>query len=69
MNKIQDIAKNHFNSNPPKKEDGVYDWLNGSYITFVEEGDFLNNPLKYINNAYEKSENDGKGYDLTIAED
>lgn len=70
MNKIQDIiSKNHFNSNPPKKVDGSYDWLNGSYITFVEEGDFLNNPKKYIDNAYEKSENDGKGYDLTITED
>lgn len=70
MNKISAIiAKNHFNSNPPKKVDGSYDWLNGSYITFVEEGDFLYNPKKYIDNAYEKSENDGKGYDLTIIED
>lgn len=70
MNKIQDIiAKNHFNSNPPKKVDGSYDWLNGSYITFVEEEDFLYNPKKYIDNAYEKSENDGKGYDLTITEE
>lgn len=70
MDKIQDIiAKNHFNSNPPQKVDGLYDWLNGSYITFVEEGDFLNNPQKYIDNAYEKSENDGKGYDLTVTED
>lgn len=69
MDKVQDIiAKNHFNSNPPQKVDGSYDWLNGSYITFVEEGDFLNNPQKYIDNAYEKSENDGKGYDLTITE-
>lgn len=70
MNKIQDIiAKNHFNSNPPQKVDGAYDWLNGSYITFVEEKDFLDNPKKYIDNAYEKSENDGKGYDLIITED
>lgn len=70
MNKVQDIiAKNHFNSNPPKKVDGSYDWLNGSYITFVEEEDFLCNPKKYIDNAYDKSENDGKGYDLTITED
>ena len=70
MNKIQDIiAKNHFNSNPPQKVDGAYDWLNGSYITFVEEKDFLDNPKKYIDNAYEKSENDGKGSDLIITED
>lgn len=70
MNKVQDIiAKNHFNSNPPKKVKGAYDWLNGSYITFVEEEAFLYNPKKYIDNAYEKSENDGKGYNLTITED
>lgn len=69
MNKIQDIiAENHFNSEPPIKINGSYDWLNGSYITFVEEDDFLNNSKKYIDNAYEKSENDGKGYKLTITE-
>lgn len=71
MDKIQDIiAKNHFNSNPPiKTGDGSYDWLNGSYIAFVEEEKFLRDPKKYIDNAYEKSENDGKGYDLTITEE
>lgn len=70
MDKIQTIiAKNHFNSNPPiKTNEGMYDWLNGSYITFVEEEDFLKYPKKYIDNAYEKSENDGKGYDLRITE-
>ena len=26
--------------------------LTGSYIAFVEEDDFLGNPIKYINNAY-----------------
>lgn len=26
----------------------------GSYIAFVEEDDFLANPQKYINNAYER---------------
>ena len=70
MYKIQDIIKeNHFNSNPPIKVDGAYDWLNGSYIAFVEEDTFLDNPNKYINNAYEKSENNGKGYDLSITEE
>ncbi len=70
MEKIQNIvAKNHFNSNPPQKVDGSYDWLNGSYITFVEEDNFLYNLTKYIDNAYEKSENDGSGYELTITED
>ena len=44
-NKVQDIiAKNHFNSNPPKKVDGRYDWLDGSYIAFIEEDEFLDNP-------------------------
>ena len=38
--------------------------LTGSYIAYVEEEEFLNNPQKYINNAYDKSENDGEGYDL-----
>lgn len=71
MDKIQDIiAENHFNSKPPIKTDkGLYDWLNGSYITFVEEEDFLNNSKRYIDNAYEKSENDGKGYELIVTED
>lgn len=69
MYKIQDIiSKNHFNSNPPQKINESYDWLNGSYIAFVEEETFLYNPQKYIDNAYEKSENDGKGYDLIIIE-
>ena len=70
VKKVQDIiAKNHFNSNPPKKVDGRYDWLYGSYIAFIEEDEFLDNPKKYINNAYEKSQNDGKGYDITVTED
>ena len=38
-------------------------------IAFIEEDEFLRNPIKYIDNAYEKSENDGKGYDLTVTED
>lgn len=36
--------------------------LTGSYIAFVEEDDFLNNPSKYIDNAFDKSENDASGY-------
>lgn len=32
---------------------------------FCGEDEFLSNPQKYINNAYEKSENDAEGYDLT----
>ena len=38
------ISENHFNSNPEQwhcAECRTYDRLNGSYITFVEEEDFL----------------------------
>lgn len=61
------IAKNHYNSKPEQwhcNKCKTYDWLNGSYIAFVEEDDFLLNPSRYINNAYDKSENDASGYEL-----
>ena len=65
--KIQDIiSNNHFNSNPPIKSNGSYDWLNGSYIAYIEEDDFLRNPQRYIDNAYKKSENDGAGYKINL---
>jgi len=61
------INKNRHNSNPEIKDsNGLWDWLNGSYIAFVEEDEFLRNPQRYIDNAYDKSENDADGYDLTI---
>lgn len=62
------IHKNHFNSDPPQwhcEECKTYDWLNGSYIEYVKEETFLLSPRKYIDNAYDKSENDASGYDLT----
>lgn len=40
------------------------DALTGSYISYVDEDTFLANIDKYINNAYDKSENDGAGYDI-----
>lgn len=67
--KVYDIINsNRFNQNPK-----VYscdtcktvDALMGSYIAYVEEETFLANPTKYIDNAYDKSENDAEGYDLT----
>ena len=68
MDKVFDIiSQNHFNSNPKQwhcNECETYDWLNGSYIAFVDEETFLNKPEKFINNAYDKSENDASGYDL-----
>jgi hypothetical protein len=36
--------------------------MNGSYIEYIKEEEFLLNPQKYINNAYDKSENDASGY-------
>ena len=66
----QIIAKNIFNSNPKKwhcSDCETYDALLGSYISFIEEDSFLLNPSYYIENAYEKSENDAAGYDLKLS--
>ena len=69
MSKIFDIiAKNHFNSKPEQwhcSKCQTYDPLNGSYIAFIEEDEFLGCPGYYIDNAYDKSENDAAGYELT----
>ncbi|MEG0835961.1 MAG: TIR domain-containing protein [Christensenellaceae bacterium] len=66
--KVYDIINNNrFNQNPKKYSCNVCKTVNaltGSYIAYVEEDDFLNDPNKYINNAYDKSENDADGYDL-----
>ena len=68
MEKLYDIiSKNHFNSDPHIwhcDKCKTYDRLDGSYISFIEEDDFLENPQNYIENAYKKSENDGQGYTL-----
>lgn len=61
------INNNRFNQNPKKYSCNIcktVDSLTGSYIAYVEEETFLSNPSKYINNAYDKSENDAAGYDL-----
>lgn len=66
--KVYDIINNNrFNQNPKEYSCDVcktVDALTGSYISFVDEETFLNNPSKYIDNAYNKSENDAEGYDL-----
>lgn len=54
------IKKNRYNQTPK-----VYscflcqtvDSLTGSYISYVEEEQFLNDPKRYIENAFDKSEN------------
>ena len=61
------INKNRYNQNPVVyacEKCKSFDSLNGSYIAFVTEDDFLANPKKYIDNAYDKSENDANGYNL-----
>ena len=61
------INNNRFNQNPKKfscEQCQTVDALSGSYISFVEEEDFLADPNKYINNAYDKSEYDGYWYEL-----
>lgn len=67
--KVYDIINNNrFNQNPKKYSCDVCKTVNsltGSYIAYVDEETFLANPFKYINNAYDKSENDASGYDLT----
>jgi hypothetical protein len=62
------INKNRFNQNPTQyscPRCRCLDALTGSYISFVEEDDFLNDPQKYIDNAFDKSENDASGYDIS----
>lgn len=54
------IIKNRFNQEPPEYTCDVcknVDMLTGSYISLIKEEDFLNNPNKYIENAYDKSKN------------
>lgn len=69
MDLLPEIASsNCFNSNPRQwhcNQCKTFDFLNGSYIALVEEEDFIANPTRYIDNAYDKSENDGEGYDLS----
>lgn len=66
--KMYDIINNNrFNQNPKKyscEKCKTVDALTGSYIALVEEEDFLASPSIYIDNAYDKSENDASGYDL-----
>lgn len=61
------INNNRFNQNPKNYSCDICKTVNaltGSYIAYVEEDTFLNDPQKYINNAFDKSENDAKGYDI-----
>jgi hypothetical protein len=59
--KLYDIINNNRNNQTPKEyfceECKTIDRLTGSYISIIEEEEFLQNPNKFIDNAYEKSEN------------
>lgn len=65
---LYDIIKNNRYNQTPKiysnDKHKTVDYLTGSYISFVEEEAFLKDPSYYINNAFDKSENDGEGYDI-----
>lgn len=61
------IHQNRFNQDPLEYSCNVcknIDSLTGSYISLVNEEDFIKNPNKYIDNAYDKSKNISN-YDLT----
>ena len=62
------IIKNNRQNQVPQtyhcQECKSIDALTGSYIAFVEEDEFIANYKKYVDNAYDKSENDGEGYDI-----
>jgi hypothetical protein len=61
------VNNNRFNQNPKKytcDKCKTVSALTGSYIAYVEEDVFLSDPQKYINNAFDKSENDADGYDI-----
>lgn len=68
LEKVHNIIKNNRGNQNPKKYScpncKCIDALTGSYIAFVEEDTFIDNPQKYINNAYDKSENDAAGYKI-----
>ena len=61
------INENRFNQSPKIyscDKCKTVNALTGSYIALVEQEDFLANPTKYIDNAFDKSENDASGYIL-----
>ncbi|MCD6023353.1 MAG: hypothetical protein K0Q91_269 [Fibrobacteria bacterium] len=53
------ITGNRYNGNPPKYSCPTCKSVNileGSYVSLIEQDDFLADPDKYIENAYEKSQ-------------
>lgn len=64
--KVFELIKiNRRNQDPPAyccEKCKSIDPLTGSFISYVEEEEFLNNLDKYINNAFDKAQNDCQGY-------
>lgn len=61
------IANNRFNQNPKVyscDKCQTVNQLNGSYISLINQEDFLSNPNYYIENAYEKSK-DTNSYNVS----
>ncbi len=57
------IVNNRCNQNPKKyfcEECRTIDALTGSYIALIKEEEFISDPQKYIDNAYEKCQNIGE---------
>ena len=62
------ITENRRNQEPPVyvcERCQTIDSLTGSYIAYVEEDEFIKNMDKYIENAYQKSLNNCKGYRIS----
>lgn len=53
------ISNNRLNQDPREyvcETCRTVDWLDGSYMAFVEEEDFLEDPWRFIDNAFDKHE-------------
>lgn len=53
------INENRCNQEPKEyfcEKCGTIDWLTGSYMSLIDEDDFLSDPSRFIDNAYDKSQ-------------
>lgn len=68
MEKLPEIIReNHFNSEPPIvhcNKCNTYDYVNGSFIAFVEEDEFISKIGFYIENAFKKATQGDSVYDI-----
>ncbi len=70
--KVFNIIKNNRRNQVPQQYScnhcKTIDSNTGSYISYIEEDTFLNCPAKYIDNAYDKSQDDCKGYEIRLSD-